>query len=134
MSDTDPSGTSHGRRILVVDDNRDSATSLAMLLELQGNEVTVAYDGEEALEAAAACRPEMVLLDVGLPGMNGYEVAQRMREIPGARGAVLVAQTGWGQEGDKRRAREAGFDHHLVKPVDPASLEVILASCWRRGS
>ena len=119
-------------RILVVDDNDDSLTSLAMLLRMSGNEVRTAVDGTSALEAAKAFRPEVVLLDVGLPGMNGYEVGRRMREMPEAKGAVLVAQTGWGQDEDRRRSAEAGFDAHLVKPVDPAALQKILSSLTKQ--
>jgi CheY-like chemotaxis protein/two-component sensor histidine kinase len=116
------------RRILVVDDNQDSADTLAMLLELHGNEVQVAYDGPEALAAARDFGPEVVFLDIGLPGMDGYEVARQMRAEPLLGKAMLVAQTGWGQEEDKQRALDAGFDHHLTKPVDPAALDGLLAS------
>ena len=116
-----------GRRILVVDDNRDSAVSLAMLLKLTGNETQIAYDGLEAVAAAAAFRPDVVLLDIGLPKLNGYEVARKIREQPWGNGMVLVGLTGWGQEEDKRRSREVGFDHHLVKPLDLAVLEKLLA-------
>ncbi len=108
------------RRILVVDDNEDAARTLAKLLSrLHGQEVRVAHDGATALETAKAFRPELVLLDIGMPGMDGYEVAKRFRPTPEAQGALLVALTGWGQESDRSRSREAGFDHHLVKPVDP---------------
>jgi CheY-like chemotaxis protein len=119
-------------RVLVVDDNHDSLISLAMLLRMSGNEVCTAADGTSALEAAKAFHPEVVLLDVGLPGMNGYEVGRRMREMPETKGAVLVAQTGWGQDEDRRRSAEAGFDAHLVKPVDPAALQRILSSVTNR--
>jgi PAS domain S-box-containing protein len=115
-------------RILVVDDNRDSLTSMAMLLRMSGNDVRTASDGTTALEAAKAFQPEVVLLDVGLPGMNGYEVGRKIREMPEAKHTVLVAQTGWGQDEDRRRSAEAGFDAHLVKPVDPAALQKILSS------
>jgi len=112
------------RRVLVAEDNRDSAESLQMLLSILGHEVTVAYDGPSALEAAAACAPDVVLLDIGLPQLDGYEVAKRIRE----RGveALLVAVTGWVHEEDKRRALEAGFDAHLTKPIDVAALEKLL--------
>lgn len=116
-----------GRRILVVDDHRDAADSLALLLRLLGAEAHVARDGPSALAAARAVRPAVVLLDLGMPGMDGYEVARRLRREPGWRDVVLVALTGWGQEEDRRRSREAGFDHHLVKPVDPPALEALLA-------
>ncbi len=108
-----------GRRILVVDDNRDAAESLAMLLRLHGHSVEIAHDGEEALARAAQSQPETVLLDIGMPRLNGYEVAQRMRMEPWGRAATLVAVTGWGQAEHKARAQAAGFDHHLTKPVDP---------------
>ncbi|MFP5289133.1 MAG: ATP-binding protein, partial [Thermoanaerobaculia bacterium] len=114
------------RRILVVDDNRDAADSLALLLTLQGSEVRTAYDGLEAVEAAAEFHPDIVLSDLGMPRMNGYDAAQRIRER--CPGVVLVAMTGWGQEEDKRRSSEAGIDFHLVKPVDLETLEQLLAS------
>jgi PAS domain S-box-containing protein len=113
--------------ILVVDDNRDSAESLAMLLELKGHEVRMAHDGPEALRVLGTFRPRLILLDIGLPGMNGYEVARRIRESTELRGVTLAALTGWGQEEDRRRSREAGFDYHLTKPADPAQVEKILS-------
>jgi CheY-like chemotaxis protein len=113
------------RRVLVVDDNADAAESLGMLLEVSGNAVRIAYDGLEALEAAGDFDPEIVLLDIGMPKMSGYEVARRLRAERGA-SVLIVAITGWGQEDDRRRAREAGFDHHFTKPVDyEALLELI---------
>ncbi len=115
------------RRILVVDDNRDAATSLAMLLNILGNETQTAHDGIEALEVGLAFRPDVILLDIGMPRMNGYDAARRIREETWGRGVVLVALTGWGQEDDRRRSREAGFDLHLTKPVEPAALEKMLA-------
>ena len=118
---------SPARRILVVDDNRDSADSLTMILEILGNEVRTAYDGVEAVEAAEAFRPNLAFLDIGLPRLNGYDAARRIRLLPDGKNVVLVALTGWGQEDDRRRSREAGFDHHLVKPVDPQELERLLA-------
>jgi PAS domain S-box-containing protein len=113
-------------RILVVDDMRDAADSLAMLLRLMGHDVRTAHDGLEAVQAAEEYRPEVVLLDIGLPGQNGYEAARRIREQPWGRRMALVAVTGWGQEEDKRRATAAGFNLHLVKPVAPAALEKLL--------
>jgi PAS domain S-box-containing protein len=107
-----------GRRVLVVDDNRDSADSMALVLGATGYDVRTAHDGPAALAIAAEYHPECVLLDIGLPGMNGYAVAQRLRALPGCASATLIAMTGYGQEDDRRRSREAGFDHHLVKPVD----------------
>ncbi|HEU4931860.1 MAG TPA: ATP-binding protein [Pyrinomonadaceae bacterium] len=105
-------------RVLVVDDNRDSAETLSMLLELMGNEISVAYDGEQALTIANEIKPDVVLLDIGLPKMNGYEVARQIRNEPWGSNPILVAITGWGQTEDKDLSRESGFDHHLVKPVD----------------
>ena len=113
--------------MLVVDDSTDAAESMALLLGLQGHEVRTAHDGASALQTAEAFHPEVVLLDIGLPGMDGCEVARRLRRLPGAAGAVLVAVTGWGQEEDRRRSAAAGFDHHLVKPVEPDALAAVLA-------
>jgi signal transduction histidine kinase/ActR/RegA family two-component response regulator len=116
------------RRILVVDDERLSALSLGKLLGMKGHEIRTAYDGLEAVTTADEFRPDVVLLDIGLPKMNGYDVAQQIRQQPWGRGLVLIALTGWGQEADRRRSTEAGFDHHLVKPVDPAELIHLLAA------
>ena len=116
------------RRILVVDDNRDSALALAMMLRMMGHEAHTAHDGHQALETAAAVRPHMVLLDLGMPGLSGYDTCRRMREQPWAKGAAIVALTGWGHEDDRRRSREAGFDEHLVKPVDLAALTKLFAA------
>jgi CheY-like chemotaxis protein len=121
------------RRVLVIDDNRDAAESMTVLLELWGHEVRIAYNGPDAVGLAADYRPDAVLLDIGLPGMNGYEVAQRLRELPGCEGAMLMAVTGYGQDEDRRRSREAGFDHHLTKPVEPAVLQSLLASAPQRS-
>jgi len=122
------SKTAPTRRILVVEDNEDSAESLALLLRLAGHTTHNAYDGLEAMEAAATFRPDVILLDIGLPKLNGYEVARKIREQPWGQAVVLVALTGWGQEEDRRRSREAGFNHHLTKPVDPLALTRLLAS------
>jgi signal transduction histidine kinase/CheY-like chemotaxis protein len=119
------------RRILVVDDNRDSAESLATLLRLVGNDVRTAHDGAEALAVAAAYQPDLMLLDIGLPVLNGYEVARRLRTEPGYGRPVLVALTGYGSDEDRRRSLVAGFDHHLVKPVDFDTLQQLLASVAR---
>ena len=116
------------RRILVVDDSRDAASGLASLLGLMGNDTRAAYGGVEALEVGAAFRPHVVVLDIGMPKLNGYEAARRIRQKPWGRDVVLVALTGWGQEEDRRRAREAGFQLHVVKPATPASIEKMLAS------
>jgi PAS domain S-box-containing protein len=115
-----------GLRVLVVDDNRDSAWSLAMLLKIGGNETAVAFDGMEAVEVAQQFAPDLVLLDIGLPKLNGYEAARQIRELPGGKNMMLVALTGWGQEDDRRKSKEVGFDHHLVKPVDHNSLMILL--------
>ncbi len=113
-------------RVLVVDDNVDAAESLATLLQLSGHEVRAVYDGPGALAAARAFRPGAVVLDVGLPGMDGYEVARRLRREPGGAEMLLIALTGYGQDDDRRRSEQAGFDHHLVKPADPLALEAAL--------
>lgn len=122
----DPPTAIAARRILVVDDNRDVVTTLAMVFELEGHDVHRAYDGEEALRAVEGFRPELVLLDLGMPRLNGFEVCRRLRATPWGTGVRLVALTGWGQDDDKRRTREAGFDLHLVKPVDPEALLALL--------
>jgi signal transduction histidine kinase len=127
----EPSAPSAPRRILVVDDNRDSAESLATLLRLIGNEVRTAHDGRQALEVAAEYRPDMVLLDIGLPVLNGYEVARRLRTEPGYGRPMLVALTGYGSEEDRHRSQSSGFDHHMVKPVDFGALQTLLASLAR---
>ena len=113
-------------RILVVDDMRDSADSLGMLLELMGHSVQTTYDGEQAVRMAEQFRPDLVLIDLGMPGMNGTEVCRRIRSHPWGATMVLIAQTGWGQEYDRHRTREAGFDHHLVKPLDVGALDGLL--------
>jgi CheY-like chemotaxis protein len=119
-------GSASPRRILIVDDNQDQAQSQGLLLGLMGHQVRLAHDGPSALETAGEFLPDMALIDIGLPGMNGYEVAQRLRGHPQLKRATLIAQTGWGQEEDRRRSKEAGFDHHLVKPVDLAALRKLL--------
>jgi PAS domain S-box-containing protein len=116
------------RRVLVVDDNRDAAETLALLLRSSGQEVRLAYDGLSALKAADGFQPEVVLLDIGLPGMNGYEVARELRRLPGLGQALLIAVTGYGMEADRRCALEAGFDRHIVKPVDPDRLLALVTS------
>jgi CheY-like chemotaxis protein len=114
-------------RILVVDDLRDSAVSMAMILRMMGHETRTAYDGLEAMQTATVFQPDIVFLDIGLPKMNGYEVARRIREQPWGGNVALVALTGWGQEEDRRRSSVAGFDHHLTKPVKAVALERLLA-------
>lgn len=120
--------TSGARRVLIVDDNKDSAESLALLLDAVGNLTDTAHDGLEAVAAAERFRPDVVFLDIGLPKLNGFDAASRIREQPWGRSMVLVALTGWGQEEYRRRGRDAGFDIHLVKPVDPNTLMKLLAS------
>jgi CheY-like chemotaxis protein len=115
------------RRILVVDDNVDAAESLAVLLRLEGHEVRLAPDGPAALAAAQAEPPEMIVLDLGMPGMDGFEVARHLRGQPWSDGVLLVALTGWAQEDDRRRCYEAGFDGHLPKPVEWDNLRQFLA-------
>ena len=115
-------------RILIVDDNQDGADSLAMLLEEVGQETHQAHDGMEAIAAAEHLRPDAVLLDIGLPKLNGYEVCRRIRRQPWGQRVTMVAVTGWGQEEDRQRSQEAGFDSHLVKPVDCDVLMRLLAS------
>ena len=126
-----------GQRVLVVDDNRDAADSLALLLQLDGHDVRVVYDGAAALaalDAARPGRPAAVLLDLGMPGMDGLEVARRVRASDAAAATLLIAFTGWGQHTDRERTRAAGFDHHLVKPVAPAALQALLASLDRTAA
>jgi two-component system, chemotaxis family, CheB/CheR fusion protein len=115
------------RRVLIVDDNEDAANALAMVLQLSGHETASVYTAADALEHAAVFKPDVVLLDIGLPGMDGYEVAQRLRELPGLRGIKLVAVTGYGRSDDRLRARDAGFDDHLTKPVEFEVLDRTLA-------
>ena len=114
--------------MLVVDDNVDTVTTLALLVKESGHDVRTAYDGSAVLEAALDYRPNVVLLDIGLPGLNGFEVAKRLRQQPALQNAVLVAMTGYGQESDRQRSQEAGFDHHLVKPGDFGKVLQILAT------
>jgi PAS domain S-box-containing protein len=121
-------GSARPLRILVVDDNHDSAESLAMLLTLGGHDVRTAHDGVAAVDAARTFRPRVVLMDIGMPRVNGYEAARTIREAPWGRDVILIALTGWGQDEDKRRTAEAGFDAHLTKPMDPHEFEAVLAS------
>jgi CheY-like chemotaxis protein len=114
------------RRVLVADDNRDAAESMGMLLRLMGNEVRTVHDGLQAVNEAETFQPDVILLDIGMPRLNGYDAARRIREQRWSAGTVLVALTGWGQEEDKRRASEAGFDKHFTKPVNPADLERLI--------
>jgi CheY-like chemotaxis protein len=116
--------------VLVVDDHRDTVASLVLLLDLWGHESSVAHDGAAAVKAALACPPDVVLLDIGLPKLDGCEVAKCLRREPTTAGALLLAMTGHTQDSDRRRCQEAGIDHFLVKPVDPEELERLL----RRGA
>ena len=115
-------------RVLVVDDNLDAANSLTTLLRIKGHDVRTAYDGISAVDVAALYKPDVVLLDVGLPRLNGFDVARRIREAEHGKNVVFVALTGWGHAEDRRRSKEAGFDHHLVKPADPNAVDAILDS------
>ena len=124
-----PAATLAGRNrrsVLVVDDNVDSAATMGMFLEMQGFATRVAYDGFEAVAAANAFHPDVILMDVGMPGMSGHEAARAIRREPWAVRVVLVALSGWSRDADRQRSLDAGFDHHLVKPVDPAHLMQIL--------
>ena len=114
------------RRVLVADDNRDASETLAMLLRLDGHEVHVANNGLEAVELYSRVRPDVAILDIGMPGLSGHEVAQRIREIGGEPPVTLIAVTGWGQKTDKDRAAASGFDHHFTKPVEPSVLSRLL--------
>jgi CheY-like chemotaxis protein len=125
--DGEPAKAQVRRRILVVDDNRDSADSLAMMLKLLGHEVATAHDGLQAVEMVGTFQPDVALLDLGMPKLNGYDAARRIRAKWGNNSPVLIALTGWGQEEDRRRSQEAGFDYHLTKPVELAALEELLA-------
>lgn len=117
--------------ILIVDDNRDGADSLAMMLRILGNETRVAYDGLQGVEAAEQLRPDVILFDIGLPKLNGYEACCRLRGEPWGKSITLIAVTGWGQDEDRQRSKEVGFDYHLVKPVDPHTLMTLLSSMSR---
>jgi CheY-like chemotaxis protein len=112
--------------VLVVDDNVDAALTLSEAVRLDGHEVRVAHEGQSALEQAASFAPEVVLLDIGLPGLDGYQVVRRMRELPQLDRTLIVALTGFGQESDRERALQAGFDEHLVKPVDLDTIQAVL--------
>jgi CheY-like chemotaxis protein len=124
-----PQATGAGRRlrVLVADDNLDAADSLCALLQMAGHETRTAHDGVHALEVAAGFQPELVFLDIGMPRMDGYEAARRMRQLPGMEGVLLAALTGWGAAEDRERSRAAGFDHHLLKPAMPADVQAVLA-------
>jgi len=128
LAQHDTGNSAPRRRLLVVDDNRDAAESMSMLLQMWGHDVVFAYDGPSALETAEQWQPEAVFLDIGLPGMDGYQVAERLRALPHAKGAILIAITGYGQDDDRLRSQRAGIDHHLVKPVAPDALRNLIDS------
>jgi signal transduction histidine kinase/DNA-binding response OmpR family regulator len=130
VHDTRPVPTPGGCRVLVVDDNHDAADTVAMVLRMDGHSVETAHDGPQALASAGAYQPDVVVLDIGLPGLDGYEVARRLRQTPHSRDALLIALTGYGQKNDEAQALAAGFDRHLVKPADPALLSGLIAE-WR---
>jgi CheY-like chemotaxis protein len=114
------------RHVLIADDNADAAESLAMLLRLEGHEVTVVANGRQAVSAVSELQPEFALLDIGMPDMDGYEVARQLRQIPLRASLTLIAVTGWGREGDKALATQAGFDYHFTKPIEPDELFELL--------
>ncbi len=113
-------------RVMIVDDNRDAAETLSALLQLDGNQIEIAYSGTEAIDKGAKFLPQLVLLDIGMPGMDGYHTCRAVRACDWGSNAMIVAVTGWGQETDRRMSREAGFDGHLVKPVEYAALKDLL--------
>ncbi|CAL8472702.1 response regulator [Caballeronia novacaledonica] len=120
-------GAAPGRRILLVDDSDDAALAMSMLLEALGHEVRTEHDGPRALASIDDFKPDVVVLDIGLPGMSGFDVAREMRKREATRSVLLLALTGWGSEADRQSALDAGFDHHLTKPVDVTDLEALLA-------
>jgi CheY-like chemotaxis protein len=130
--DPTPAEAAHPLRVLIVDDNHDGADSLAMMLVALGHQVRTEYDGRAGASAAAGWQPDVALLDIGLPELNGYDLARALRDQDDTRHTMLVAVTGWGQQEDRRRSALAGFDHHLVKPVDPMQLRDLLARLTER--
>ena len=114
------------RRILVADDNPDAASSLGVLLEMMGHEVCIVHDGVKAVDGAATFRPDIILLDIGMPQLNGYDACSRIREQPSNKDILIVALTGWSQDDKKQRSQQAGFDFHLIKPVELPALEKLL--------
>jgi CheY-like chemotaxis protein len=129
MNDTSsvsPTPGANPRRVLVVDDSVDGAQAMALLLKYDGHDARIAHNGQDAIAEARDFLPDVVFLDIGLPGMSGYEVARELRADPKLRDVVLIALTGWGTDEDRRRTREAGFDHHFVKPVDLDAVESVL--------
>lgn len=130
-SSVQPSPGVTSRRILVVDDSIDGAEAMALLLKYDGHDTRTAHNGHDAVAAARAFLPEVVFLDIGLPGKDGYEVARELRADPSLHDAVLVALTGWGTDEDRRKSKEAGFDHHFVKPVEVETVESMLRALDR---
>ena len=128
ITSTATAAPASGRRILIADDNEDAVESLALLLNMMGNETRTAPDGLAALQVGETFAPEIALLDIGMPKLNGYDAARRIRALPWGARLVLVALTGRSQDEDRRRSQEAGFDFHLVKPIEPAALEKLLAT------
>jgi len=128
-SEAIPAGRTACRRILVVDDNVDAASSLSVMLDIMGHQVRTAHDGESGIEVAAAFHPDLILMDIGMPKLNGYDACRRIREQPWGENIEMVALTGWGQADDRRKSQEAGFDRHMVKPVDLDVLTKLLAHC-----
>jgi CheY-like chemotaxis protein/two-component sensor histidine kinase len=129
---TTSQASGHSMRILVVDDNHDGAKTLSMILKLSGNDVHTVFDGESALAAVRENLFDVVLLDIGLPGMNGHEVCRGIRQMPHGDQMVIIAQTGWSQDSDRRKTKEAGFDHHLTKPIDLKVLASLLTEIQNR--
>jgi CheY-like chemotaxis protein len=123
-----PPGPFMKRRVLIADDNRDAADSLALLLRMDGHDVTVVNDGQEALRAFTTVQPQVALLDIGMPKMDGYEIARQVRQSSFGQAVTLIAVTGWGQDGDKARALAAGFNHHFTKPIEPDRLTELMRS------
>jgi CheY-like chemotaxis protein len=119
------------RRVLIVDDNADALASLGMVVRALGSETFDAHDGLEAVESAGNLRPDVILMDIGMPRLNGYDAARRIRREPWGHNMLMVATTGWGKEEDRRRSKEAGFDLHMVKPIDISAVQEILASPTR---
>jgi two-component system, OmpR family, response regulator len=122
-----PGGTADNRRILLVDDSVDAAFAMSMLLEALGHEVRTEHDGPRALASIDDFRPDVVVLDIGLPGMDGFQVAREMRRRPVTKNVLMLAMTGYGSDADRQSAKDAGFDHHLTKPVSIVDLEALLA-------
>ena len=127
VNEADPTRPTARLRILVADDNVDSAEILAMLLTLKGYDTKITHDGDAALDVTATFRPDVILLDIGMPKLNGYEVCRRIRQQAWGKSMMVIAMTGWGQEDDRRKSHAAGFDFHLVKPVDHAALKKLLS-------